>query len=299
MSLTDIARATVTTQNPHVWRVHIPAHLVGVLGVMTTLSLLIQHPHLWASVIAALMIFNFWFSCLGISVGFHRYFTHKAFTTNRWWERLMLWGGVLAGQGSPIFWAALHRQHHHRTDVEGDPHSPKVKADGSPAGLWHAYMGWILELDPRSIPLYRAQDLVRNPEIKWIHRNYHRILWAWWIVVIACMMLGTPVLQALGIGAALAGTWSIHQEAWINSFCHDPRFGYANQVLPPRTVSGEARDIPWMRFVTWGQSLHSTHHLDPRAADFGWYLQPMSGAVFGDPGYAVVKLISTNKGNPL
>lgn len=275
----------------HIQRVHLPAHLMGLFGAMTGVAVVAASPT-WGpalALVAGFAVANFWLSGLGISIGYHRYFAHRSFKASLFWSRVMLLGGTLAGQGSVIFWTALHRQHHHRTDEKGDPHSPKVKATGETANLWHAYMGWVFEFDPQTVPMFRAQDVARDAWARFTHRHYHRILWAWWIVLALAMVFGNPLVMAVAAGTAIAGTWSIHQEAWINSFCHDPRFGQLNEYLPRRKSSDGSRDILWMRFVTWGQSLHNSHHLDPGAADFGWWL--FHEGKLGDPGYAVIKLI--------
>jgi len=197
--------------NPHVNRVHIPAHVLGVIAVI---ALLVAPSWWW---LAGFLLANLWFSGIGMSVGFHRYFTHRAFKANKLWRYVMLAGGSLAGQGSVIFWAALHRLHHPTSDTPADVHTPTK-------GFWHAYMGWIFNLDPNAVPLNRSIDLIRDPACKWTHRNYHRIMWAWWALLAAVIVL-VPAARPFCFGVLFAGMWSIHQEAFINSACHWPAFG--------------------------------------------------------------------------
>ena len=249
--------------NPHVTEVHVPAHVYGILGLVVLLAF----PS-WQGVLAFLT-FNLWFSAFGMSIGFHRYFTHRSFKTSTFWRRFMFIGGTLAGQGSVIFWTALHRQHHPASDTELDIHTPRK-------GLWHAYMGWIFTLDPEQVSMARASDLIRDPWCRWTHRNYSHIMWGWWmtLTLAACV----PVLRPWACGAMVAGMWSIHQEALINSVCHDSRFGSR-----PHATSDDSRDVHWLRYLTWGQSLHNTHHRYPADASFGEH----------DTGYSIIRLIRT------
>jgi len=250
-------------QNPHVNRVHAPAHILGIFGLIG----LFIWPS-WAWLIGFLLV-NLWFSGFGMSVGFHRYFTHRAFKTSKFWHYFMLVGGTLAGQGSVIFWAALHRLHHAKSDTPEDIHTPAIK------GFWHAYMGWIFTLDPGMIPMGRASDLIRDPVCKWTHRNYHRILWAWWAFLITLGVI-LPEARPFIAGVMFAGMVSIHQEAFINSACHT----FGSRRFDTKDTS---TNIPWATFFTWGQSLHNNHHAKAASASFSQG-EP-------DPGYMLVRVM--------
>ena len=208
-----------------------------------------------------------------MSIGFHRYFTHKSFNVNKFWRLMMLWGGTLAGQGSVIFWAALHRLHHSKSDQPGDIHSPI-------GGFWHAYVGWIFTLDPSRVQLSRAVDLIRDPWCKFTHRHYHRIMWAWWSLLLISAALA-PSLRPWVAGALIAGMWSIHQEALINSVCHDSRFGKREH-----NTKDTSRNVYGLHWLTWGQSLHNTHHAFPAKADFG--------TIKPDIGYRLLSLFKSS-----
>jgi fatty-acid desaturase len=250
--------------NPHVLKVHIPAHILGLVGI----ALIAAFPSWYA--LLGFMLANIWFSCLGMSIGFHRYFAHRAFKTSRFWHYVQLIGGTLAGQGSVIFWVALHRLHHPSSDRPGDVHSPVD-------GFWHSYMGWIFTLDPKQVPMSRAADLIKDPACRFTHRHYTSIMWVWWTLMITLAFIA----PALAGGILLAGMWSIHQEALINSVCHDERFGergYGTQ--------DNSRDVHWLKWLTWGQSLHNTHHSSPAMANFGG----TNGTL--DPGYSIIKRIA-------
>ncbi|WP_460746631.1 fatty acid desaturase, partial [Nocardiopsis oceani] len=63
-------------------------------------------------------------SGLGITVGFHRHFTHGSFKAKRPLRIALAIAGSMAIEGSVIKWVADHRRHHKYADAEGDPHSP-------------------------------------------------------------------------------------------------------------------------------------------------------------------------------
>jgi stearoyl-CoA desaturase (delta-9 desaturase) len=87
---------------------------------------------------------------LGVTVGYHRYFTHGAFKAKRALRIGLAIAGSLAAQGSVVAWVADHRRHHAFSDREGDPHSPWLFGTSPVAlakGFWHAHMGWLFERD--------------------------------------------------------------------------------------------------------------------------------------------------------
>lgn len=256
-------------KNPHIQRIHLPAHAIGFLALTYALTNLS-----WWSIVG-FVLFNLWLSCFGMSIGFHRYFSHKAFKTSRFWYHVMLWGGTLAAQGSVVFWVALHRIHHPNSDRStADIHSPKFK------GFWNAYMGWIFTLNPTDVPLSKASDVIRCRWARFTHRNYDHIMWLYWALMISLFVF-FPSLRAFIAGALVAGVWSIHQEALINSVCHDHRFGVAPYA--DKTQDG-SRNVYGLHYVTWGQALHNTHHAFAGCPNFGTVTRP-------DIGYRIIRLI--------
>lgn len=258
--------------NPHVHQVHIPAHVLGVSAIAWTA----MFPTIWTFI--SFLVFWTWFSGLGQSIGFHRYFTHRSFKTTRFWHHVMLWGGTLAGQGSVVFWTALHRLHHPTSDQPPDIHSPQN------GGFWHAYMGWIFTLDPTRVPLGRANDLIRDPWCRFTHRKYKWILWTWWALLLTLFAL-VPVMRPWIAGALIAGLVGIHQEAVVNSVCHDKRFGTAPYA--DRT-SDYSRNVPLLHYALWGQAYHHTHHAHPGAPNFRCDTPDSK-----DIGYRIIQLIET------
>jgi len=135
---------------------------------------------------------------LGITVGFHRLLTHRAFKTKRWLRATFAALGSAAVEGPVISWVADHRKHHVYADQEGDPHSPHVDHGvgwkGALRGLFHAHLGWLFVHDQRAAKHRFARDLIEDPVIRFVDRTF--VLW---------VALG--LLVPFGLGYALAGRW--------------------------------------------------------------------------------------------
>ncbi len=249
--------------SPHFTRVIIPIHLVGLYALFRLLSA----PQL--SSILLILIGWTLISGLGVAVGLHRYLSHKSFKTSLRIEKIISLLGALGGQGSPIFWVALHRLHHIHSDTSLDIHSPVN-------GKWSSYLGWQIRFDHRKFSLQHAKNLARDPWQKWLHRNYETLIH---------LTLAASVLIPLDIGLnliALPMLYSIHQENIINLFCHMDKPG-----LRPQQTGDNSRNIRWLTWFTWGQSLHNNHHAFPSRANFACHRHEF------DPAMLLVRLIRT------
>ena len=113
---------------------------------------------------------------VGLSVGFHRHFTHGSFQTSAPLRWLLAVLGSMGAQGSLTYWVAVHRRHHELSDVEGDPHSPNLAGRGIAGtlrGLWHGHYGWSLSYGLPNAMHY-CPDLVRVPYLAAVNRNYRK-----------------------------------------------------------------------------------------------------------------------------
>ncbi len=218
---------------------------------------------------------------VGISVGFHRLLTHRAFVATKPIRVALAVAGSAAVEGSAIQWCATHRRHHFYADEFGDPHSPHLaQASGLKGvlmGLWHAHVGWFLSQE-RSDPREWAPDLVDDPAIKRVDRNFG------WITLGSFLL---PPVLALAITGSLAATVSaflwgslvriflLHHMTWsINSICHF----FGKEAYQARDESGNV----WaLSPVTFGEAWHNNHHAFPWSArlglrfwqiDIGWYV---------------------------
>jgi stearoyl-CoA desaturase (delta-9 desaturase) len=211
---------------------------------------------------------------LGITVGFHRHFTHRAFKTSRPVRAMLAVLGTAAIEGPITAWVADHRKHHAFSDQEGDPHSPHVGHGhglrGALRGLLHAHVGWLFLHTQRGNKARYAPDLIADPLIRFIDRT--TLVW---------IALGLAV--PFGLGYALGGTlvagltgllWGgamrillLHHMTYsINSLCHF--FGRR------RFETGdESRNLVWLAPLTFGEAWHNNHHAFPTSAAHGlrWY----------------------------
>jgi stearoyl-CoA desaturase (delta-9 desaturase) len=207
-------------------------------------------------------------TCVGVTLGFHRYFTHRAFKADRPMRVALAIAGSLAFQGPIITWVADHRRHHAFTDKEGDPHSPWLFGTSPAAvvkGFWHSHFGWMLEHEVTN-PARFAPDLLADPDIKRINRQFPLwstlsllapavlgglLTWSWWGAVTALFWAGL-----VRIGVLHHVTWS------VNSICH--MIG-----TRPWTVRDRSTNFWPLAIATMGESWHNLHHADPTCARHG------------------------------
>jgi stearoyl-CoA desaturase (Delta-9 desaturase) len=217
-------------------------------------------------------------SGLGVTVGYHRLLTHRAFQTHKWLEYAFAITGGLAVQGRVIDWVADHRKHHAHTDEEGDPHSPHAGQGagvrGALRGLYHAHVGWLFSEQGRARPDKYARDLYEDPGMRRIHRRFIWIVGATFAIPFA---LGFALTQSLH-GALTALLWGglvrvsmLHHVTWsINSVCHF--FGRRRFATDDHSTN-----VFWLAIPSFGESWHHNHHAFPRSAFHGlrpWEIDP-------------------------
>ena len=207
-------------------------------------------------------------TALGITVGYHRLFTHRAFETNKAIQFLLAVLGSMAVEGPLLKWVAVHRRHHQHSDTADDPHSPHDHGDGLLAlfrGVWHAHMGWFFEADSPNLPHY-VKDLQQSGVLRTASQLFP--LWA---------ILGLLIPAALG--GLLTGTWVgvlsgllwgglariflVHHVTWsINSICH--LWGSR-----PFNTGDQSRNNFVFGALGLGEGWHNNHHAFPTSARFG------------------------------
>lgn len=135
---------------------------------------------------------------LGVTAGFHRYFTYKSFRASKGLELFLGIASSIA-----FLWVAAHRKHHRYSDHHGDPHSPHLSERGvwrAVKGLWHSHTGWMLKYDLNDWIFY-VPDLLRNPQMYWLHKTY--FVW---------------VFAGLAIPAALGGLLTLSWQGALSAF---------------------------------------------------------------------------------
>ncbi|HEV2889212.1 MAG TPA: acyl-CoA desaturase [Frankiaceae bacterium] len=204
----------------------------------------------------------------GITVGFHRYFTHGSFKAKRPLKIALAVAGSLAVEGPVIRWVADHRRHHAFSDRPGDPHSPHEYGEGFKAqmkGLWHAHIGWLFDPQQTSLERY-APDLLADDDLVRIHRMFPALVA---VSLLLPAFLGLAITQSLA-GMLTAFFWGslvrvfvLHHVTWsINSLCHT----FGNRPFKTRDKSTNF----WpLAVISMGESWHNLHHADPTAARHG------------------------------
>jgi stearoyl-CoA desaturase (delta-9 desaturase) len=260
--------------------VNIAAVVLPFLGVLAGAALLWQRfLHLSDVAVFALM---YLLTAIGITVGFHRLLTHRAFQTRRWLRYALAMLGSMALQGPVIDWVADHRKHHTFTDEHGDPHSPHVGQGaglrGMFAGLWHAHVGWLFSTHGQASSKRFAGDLLEDPVMRRINRAFPLLaLLSLLLPFLLGLALSGGSLLTGGVSALLWGglvrIFLVHHVTWsINSICHffgSRRFD----------TDDESTNVFWLALPSLGEAWHHNHHAFPRSASHGlrWYELDPSG----------------------
>jgi len=259
---------------------------VNIAAVVTPfLGLIVAATLLWDGFLGArdVAIFALMYAltAVGVTVGFHRLLTHRAFRTRAWLRYTLAVLGSMSLQGPVIDWVADHRKHHTFTDEEGDPHSPHAGAGaglpGMVRGLWHAHTGWLFETHGQASSKRFARDLLEDPKMRAINRSFP-------LIALSSLLLPFLLGLALGGGALVAGLsallWGglvrifiVHHITWsINSICHF--FGRRRF-----DTDDHSTNVFWLALPSLGEAWHHNHHAFPQSACHGlrWYEIDPSG----------------------
>jgi stearoyl-CoA desaturase (delta-9 desaturase) len=214
----------------------------------------------------------------GVTVGFHRHLTHRAFKTTRPIHGLLAILGSAAIEGPVISWVADHRKHHAFADQEGDPHSPHVDHGvgwrGALRGLLHAHVGWLFLHTQRGRRDRYAPDLLADPIVRAVDRTF--LVWALGGLALAFglgWLIGGSVktgLTGLVWGGGVRMLVLHHVTYSINSLCHF--FGRRRY-----DTGDESRNLAWLAPFSMGEAWHNNHHAFPTAAGHGqgrWEIDP-------------------------
>ncbi|HEY1570018.1 MAG TPA: acyl-CoA desaturase [Pseudonocardiaceae bacterium] len=239
---------------------------VPMVGLVTAIPFAWGWGLSWVDVVLAVVFF--YLSGLGVTIGYHRHFTHSSFKARRWLRVVLAVCGGMAVQGPVIIWVADHRRHHAFSDREGDPHSPWLFGTSPVAiarGFWHAHMGWLFDRDltnkQRFAPdLMADEDIVRVSKLFWLTTIASLALpallgglitWSWWGALTGFFWAG------------LVRTAVLHHVTWsTNSICH---------MLGERPFAARDRSANFwpLAVLSFGESWHNLHHADPTCARHG------------------------------
>ena len=246
--------------------------LVGLFVAVPLLAVLAAIPLAWGwglgwhDIVIAFVFYVV--TGMGITMGFHRHFTHSSFKAARPLHVSLAIAGSLAIEGPVLVWVADHRRHHKYSDKEGDPHSPWRFGNDWKAlskGLLYAHMGWMFNPNRTSQQKF-CPDLLADPPIRRVSSTFP--LWVA-VSLLAPALIGGLWSMSLA-GALTAFFWAslvriclLHHVTWsINSVCHT----FGNEDFDVRDKS---RNVAWLAIPSFGESWHNLHHSDPTCARHG------------------------------
>ncbi len=187
-----------------------------------------------------------------ITAGYHRYFAHHSYKMPRFWQFVMAFGGTTAAQKGPLWWAALHRDHHRDADTPDDIHSPLK-------GFWWSHVEWILCDKYGDTRFDRIADFARFPELRWLNR--HNWIGPWVLGVATFLLFG---VRGLVVGFFLSTVLLWHGTFLVNSVAHV--FGRRRYV-----THDSSRNSLLVALVTGGEGWHNNHHYVPSSARQGFF----------------------------
>jgi len=241
-----------------------------VIGPLVALAVVL--PLLWGHAVSLLDVVLglalFGLTGHGLSIGFHRLFSHSSFKANRGLKIALAAAGSLALEGSVIGWVANHRRHPMFSDQPGDPHSPHRFGTGVPAqvrGFAYAHVGWLFAADNTSAERF-APDLLADPDLVMVSRLFP---------VFAIISLAAPFALGWVLGGTLAAAvtallWAglvrmmvLHHVTWsVNSVCHV--FGRR-----PNDTKDQSTNFAPLAILSFGEAWHNFHHAHPASARHG------------------------------
>jgi len=242
------------------------AVIVPFLGLVLGIVFLWGHGFSWVEL--GLFLGMYIVTGVGITVGYHRLFTHRAFETSRVVQFILAVLGSMAVQGPLMQWVAMHRRHHQHSDQEGDPHSPHLHGGGFfdlVRGAWHAHVGWVFRPDPADLAHYN-RDLRQSRTLRAASALFP--LWVALGLIIPAVVGG--VLTASWMGALFGLIWGglariflVHHITWsVNSVCHI----WGRRPYP----SGDhSRNNFVFGILALGEGWHNNHHAFPTSARHG------------------------------
>jgi stearoyl-CoA desaturase (delta-9 desaturase) len=234
---------------------------------------------------------------VGLTVGYHRLFTHRSFETYAPIRYTLALLGCMNAEGAPIVWASQHRRHHAFTDERGDPHSPYVGRQpgflGALRALWHSHYGHIFNQIEAIDPERYAPDLERELLLRVLEKQSVWVVVAGFLIPFAAGWLITRSWMG-GLTGLLWGGFvrlfvMTHATGAVNSICH--YFGSRRF-----DTGDESGNVWWLLLPTLGESWHQNHHAFPTSSRHGlkwWELDPSWFLIFGMEKVGLVSNIVT------
>jgi two-component system CheB/CheR fusion protein len=252
MSSVTSAHAVVTTGQER-GRVRRFLSSVPFLGMHLACGLAFVYPPTWP--LAMLAVASYLLRMWAITVGYHRYLSHRAFRTSRTFQFVLAALGATAMQQGPLWWASWHRRHHRYVDTPADPHSPVVR------GFWHAHVGWVFDGLHDGADLSNLRDLTRFPELRVLDRYSYLPL-----VIYGAVCFAIAGMPGVVWGFVVSTIAVAHATFLINSLAHV----WGTRRWATRDGS---RNNAALALLTLGEGWHNNHHHHMSAArqGFAWW----------------------------
>ncbi|MBX3235712.1 MAG: fatty acid desaturase [Nitrospiraceae bacterium] len=200
-----------------------------------------------------LAVVSYYIRMVGVTAGYHRYFSHRSYKTGRVFQFLLACLAMTSAQKGVLWWAAHHRHHHRHSDRQRDLHSPAQQ------GFWYSHVGWILNPSSTATQFHLVKDLARYPELMWLNRFY--------VVppfLYAALMYGLWGMPGLIWGFFISTTALYHGTFFINSLSH--------LIGRVRYNSGDdSRNSALLAILCCGEGWHNNHHHYQLAVNQGWF----------------------------
>jgi stearoyl-CoA desaturase (delta-9 desaturase) len=220
----------------------------------------------WQAV--AIGVILYWLRIFAIGAGYHRYFSHRSYSTSRVFQFILAVLAQTTAQKSVLWWAAKHRHHHLHSDTQEDVHSPRR------TGFLYSHVGWIFSRRHAKTDLVKVDDLARYPELMWLHK----------LEIVPAVALGTLCFLIAGWPGLVVGFfWSTvfvyHATFCINSLAHVRG--------KKRYVTGDDSRNNWLlALFTMGEGWHNNHHAYQSSVRQGFKWWEI------DPTYYILKALS-------
>jgi stearoyl-CoA desaturase (delta-9 desaturase) len=220
----------------------------------------------WQAVVVAAVLY--WGRIFAIGAGYHRYFSHRAYSTSRVFQFILAFVSQSTFQKSVLWWAAKHRHHHLHSDTKFDVHSPRH------TGFWYSHVGWIFARRHDSFDMVKVDDLARFPELMWLHRHER-----WPAYTLAGLCFLTAGWPGLFVGFFWSTCLVFHATFCINSLAHVSG--------RKRYVTGDdSRNNGLLAIFTMGEGWHNNHHACQSSVRQGFFWWEY------DPTYYLLKALS-------
>jgi stearoyl-CoA desaturase (delta-9 desaturase) len=247
------------------WRTSLPIlgfHLLPLLAIFTGVT----------TAAVVLCVASYIVRMFFITAGYHRYFAHCSYRTSRPVQLLLAFGGTMAVQKGPLWWASHHRAHHRNADTEADVHTPLK-------GFWHSHVGWILADRHGATDLEGVRDLARFPELRFLERNDW--IGPWSLGIASFLIAGW---SGLVVGFFLSTVLLWHGTFLVNSLAH---------VMGRRRydTGDDSRNSALIAALTLGEGWHNNHHHFPISARQGFYWWEIDLCFYALKGLAALGIV--------